>query len=365
MNFLKHFTVLLLALVIGLVGCKQKEKDIIKIGAVLPLTGNSAEIGNYTLKGLKQAIDEQNETGGLLGKKIVLLVEDSKAEPREGLNAINKLLRIHDPVLIYSIISGVTMAIRPITENNNKILVGAVGAVDFLDNCNYCIRNFVDPDYLGLKISSFLKDSLYAKRIGIFYANTEYGRTVKDKVSKHCFDKGLNVKFTESYEETGTNLKNIVLKNKNIDVDYIYVAGVGRSLGLVIKEIKEQKLTAEIIGDEMIPYPDVINAAGNAINDVYYLDFVFDLKSDNYKINDYIENFIIKYDSKPNNLTVITYEFMMIYFDVVKQIETTKTDKVMNYINNQKNIEGVFGNISINNNNVEYKFTIKKMQKND
>ncbi len=343
-------------------GCGKKDDDVIKIGAVLPITGNSAEIGDYTLKGLQQAIDEKNEMGGLLSKKIELVVEDSKAEPKEGINAINKLLKFDDPIFVYSIISGVTMAIRPITEKNDKILIGAVGAVDFLDGCKLCIRNFVDPIYLGSKISLFLSDSLKAKRIGIFYANTEYGRTVGESVAASSIEKNIEIGFKEPYEDSFFDYKNIVLKYKNSNVDYIYVAGVGRSLGLMIKEIRAQNLNAKIIGDEMIPYPDVINSAGDAIKGVYYLDFVFDVDLKDDKVNDYTQKFFNKFNSKPNNLSVITYEMLMLYFSAVEKTLTFNSTKVIEELNKKQNIEGIFGNVSITNNNVEFEFTIKQMK---
>src|ERR1044072_7136970 len=97
-------------------GCRNepaKPAETLKIGVVVPLTGNAGVLGDYTLKGLQLAVDDQNAKGGLLGKKIELDVQDSKAEPKEGVSIIKNMLAANQkPFLVYSIMSGVTMAIK-------------------------------------------------------------------------------------------------------------------------------------------------------------------------------------------------------------------------------------------------------------
>ncbi len=361
---------IIVVLVLALVGGgiyrqinKKQEKDVIKIGAILPLTGNSAEIADFTLKGLQYAIDEQNKNGGIGGRDIVLETEDSKSDPKEGVLAVNKILLNSDPVFLYSIISGVTMAIKPITEEKNKILVGAVGASNFLENSKYCIRNFVEPSFLASELSAVLADSLKASKVGIFYANTEYGKSVSAFFEKKCIQKGLIIKFNEPYDDKVENLRNLVLKYKNTDAEYIYVAGVGKGLGLTIKEIRQQIKNVKILGDEMIPYPDVINSAGNGINDVIYLDFTFNPESTNDpRTVAFINGFRSKFGKTPHNLSVIAYDFSMLFFKTLNELKSTDPVKIMNSLNNIINYEGTFGKMSFNKNNIEYEFTIKKMK---
>ena len=76
-------------------GCStgsDKKADTIKIGVVAELTGNNATYGTSITNGIKLAVQQLNDTGGLLGKKIELVVADNKSEPAEAANAMSKLV---------------------------------------------------------------------------------------------------------------------------------------------------------------------------------------------------------------------------------------------------------------------------------
>ncbi|MEM4215062.1 MAG: ABC transporter substrate-binding protein [Candidatus Pacearchaeota archaeon] len=100
-------------------GCAKKEKEeVIKIGAILPLTGNVAFWGQPVQKGMEFAAKEINSKGGINGKKIELRIEDSKGDATEGVIALNKLLNI-DKVLTVSVhTTAVSNAVAPILEEN-------------------------------------------------------------------------------------------------------------------------------------------------------------------------------------------------------------------------------------------------------
>src|ERR1043166_8262979 len=97
-----------LVIAIAIPGCWNKQtttRNTVKRRGVVPLTGNAGVLGDYTLKGLQLAVDDQNSKGGLLGKKIELDVQDSKADPKEGVAVVKNMLAANlKPFLVYSII---------------------------------------------------------------------------------------------------------------------------------------------------------------------------------------------------------------------------------------------------------------------
>lgn len=98
-------SVLLLALLLVFAACGQKpaqqaDSDEIIIGTLGPLTGNVAIYGIATTNGIKQAIDEINENGGILGKKVKLILEDEKGDTQEAMSIYNKLIEAGAQVII-------------------------------------------------------------------------------------------------------------------------------------------------------------------------------------------------------------------------------------------------------------------------
>src|SRR6266700_1632251 len=89
-------------------------QDSIKVGVIQPLTGAFAASGNYVANGAKIAADEINAKGGVLGKKLELVIEDNKSNPTEAAAVAEKLIvRDKVPVMMGAWGSGFTLAIMP------------------------------------------------------------------------------------------------------------------------------------------------------------------------------------------------------------------------------------------------------------
>src|SRR5260370_36255162 len=89
-------------------------QDTIKIGVSQPLTGAFAASGNYVAQGAKIAEDDINKAGGVLGKKIQLVIEDNKSNPTEAVATAEKLIQKDKvPVMMGARSSTLTLAVMP------------------------------------------------------------------------------------------------------------------------------------------------------------------------------------------------------------------------------------------------------------
>src|SRR5438067_12022458 len=89
-------------------------QEPIKIGVTQPLTGAFAASGNYVAQGAKMAEDAINAEGGVLGRKIQLVIEDNKSNPTEAVATAEKLIsKDKVPVLMGAWSSTLTLAVMP------------------------------------------------------------------------------------------------------------------------------------------------------------------------------------------------------------------------------------------------------------
>jgi len=366
---MKNFKKIILGIVITFLGIasisscggnrKSDSKETIIIGVVVPLTGNAGVLGDYTLKGLQCAVEEQNSKGGLFGEKIVLDIQDSKADPKEGVSIVKKMMvQKNKPFLVYSIMSGVTQAIKPETEANKVILMSAVGTDKFLENSNYTIRNYVAATTIGKELSQFLKDTMQVSNLTIFYSNNEYGKSVKDAVVKSCTEKNINV-VIEPFEETSLDYKSLIAAKINKNTECVYVAGVGTGLGTMFKQIKESGYTSKLISDQLITFPDVEKAAGVTLKGIPYLDFAFDPNSKNASIQTFVNGFENKFKTPPQNFSVITYDGVKLLFSLIEKTGTLDSDSLITELNKVQGYQGVFGPVSVTNRNINFNFVFK------
>ncbi len=98
------------------------EEEIIEIGAILPLSGANAFYGESLQEGISLAESEINSHGGIKGKRIKVLYEDSTGDTKIGLSAYNKLKEFHNPVAVLSFLTHVTLGIAPESEKDKIIL---------------------------------------------------------------------------------------------------------------------------------------------------------------------------------------------------------------------------------------------------
>lgn len=364
------FSLWIFAVAIGVLatlGCgddgRANKQDNIKIGIVVPLSGNASVLGSHSKQGAELAIEEINRKGGLLGKLITVEVQDSKAQPKEGVNIVkNMVSEEQKPQIIYCVISGVAMAIRSTTEENKMILLAAVGTDKFISGSEYTVRNYIPAAIIGNSIALYVKDSMKSKSLGIFHANTEYSLSVKNALVKKVEELGLDMKFTRIYDETKHDYKSLVSGYVNQNVDVIFVDGIGTGLGTMIRQIREMGYKGRIISTLLVKDPDVKTAAGNALQDIYYLDFAYDQNSDNPRVQKFTELYKQKYNQEPTIWAVIAYDGMKLLLDKINEKQSLNNDTIIKSILNVSEYSGLFAPIAIKNREFEFSLKIKKME---
>lgn len=357
------FSAIILSSITLLIGCNSsKNDDTIKIGVIVPLSGNDGPLGEYSRKGVELAVEEQNAKGGLLGKKIEIEIQDSESKPEKGLSIAKNMLEASKPFAIYTIISGVSLAIKPETEKNNTILMAAVGTDKFLEGGNFTFRNFFAATNTANQLTKFIKDSLKVKSLSLFYVDNEYGKSVRDAVTKASTEHSLSMGFSETFDAKALDYKSQITAKISQNTECIYVAGVGKSLGIMIKQIRESGYKGKIVGDPLIPFPDVYTSGGESLKGIKYLDFAFETNSTNPNTVAFVQSFKKKFNEEPKNFSVISYEGIKLLFKSVEIIQSLDASKLSAELNKTIDVDGVFGKVSIVKNNFVYTFKSKEVK---
>ena len=238
--------------------------------------------------------------------------------------------------------------------------MSAVGTDRFLENSSYTIRNYVAATTTGREISAYVQDN-GMDRLVVFYSNNEYGISVRDAVKKYCEEKGIQV-TTEPFEETSLNYKSLIAARINNSTECVYVAGVGTGLGTMFKQLRESGYEGKLIGDQLITFPDVVTVAGSALDSIPYLDFAFEVNSEEPGIKSFVYAFRQRFNSAPQNFSVITYDGAKLLFHVIEKTGTMDADKLISELNKVKNYQGVFGSVSVRDRNIDFSFVFKTWQ---
>lgn len=250
-------------------GAAMAQSDAIKIGVIKPLTGPLAFDGNTDIKGAKLAADEINAKGGVLGKKIELVVEDGQCKPAESVTAAEKLIvRDKVPVIMGAFCSGATLAVMPVAERNKIPLVTGVSSSPKLTEAlhPWFFRNAESELMTAQAFAGILHDKMGLKHIYYLAVNDDWGRGTVGAF-KETFDKiGAKTVNIEYVDRTANDFYTPLTKIRAANPDVMVVVAETQAGSIIAKQAKELGLKSKIFGVGAWATPTFMNLAGEAAN---------------------------------------------------------------------------------------------------
>ena len=246
---------------------QQQTRGFYPIGVMLPLTGDGAAYGLPIQKAVKIAVDEINAKGGINGRVIEPVYEDSKCNPKDGNAAAQKLINIDKvKVIIGGACSGETLGAAPIA-NDNKVVMLSPSATSpdiTTKGGDFVFRLAPSDAYAGVVASDYAYNELKARKAAVISETTDYAQGLR-KVFKENFAKLKGeIVADETYNPEDTDFRTQVTKVKAAGPDVIYLVPQAPAKGvLLVKQIKEAGLSTQLLTAEVIIGRNVIkeNAA--------------------------------------------------------------------------------------------------------
>lgn len=362
MNFgkkgLKLASVLMGTMLMGgvLAGCgSQADSNEIKVGANFEMTGNVANYGAATLDGLKLAIDEINDAGGVDGKKITLVTADNKSEASEAVNAATKLIS-DDKV---SVLVGPAVTANVIAESqvatDNKVPIIAPDATSpdvTVENGKvkpFVFRScFIDPQQ-GTVMAKFASENLKAKTAVIYVDNsTDYSKSL-GKVFKEKFEAaGGKVLMEEAFLAKDQDFKATLTKLKTANADVIFVPAYYEEVGKIVKQARELGITCPILGTDGWDDSKVTDIAGaDALNNTYFSTHYSDKDE---SVKPFVEAFKNKYGHMPNVFAALGYDAGKMLADAIKRAGSGDPEKIQKALEETKDLKVGTGTITMDKN---------------
>lgn len=251
-------------------------QDTIKIGVTQPLTGAVAASGNYVVQGARIAEEEINAAGGVLGKKIELIVEDNKSNPKEAVATAEKLIvRDEVPVLMGAWSSTYTLAVMPkLQEYGVPMVVETSSSGKITTSCNPWVFRISPTSEMEARAFADKVDQFGIKKADFLVVNNDWGLGAADQFSKMLKEKGIEVGVIESMDAKATDVSAQLAKIKASGGDTLFVTTGVEQLTLVLKQAVEQQVEHSIITTGGSQSPDqLLEQAGAAANGSHHLLF--------------------------------------------------------------------------------------------
>jgi len=343
--------ILAAAVALGLcfAGCTQNSADEIVVGEYASLTGGTATFGKSSNAGVQLAAEEINASGGLLGKKLRVVVEDDQSKPEEARTAVLKLLKQNQAVAVLGeVASSRSLAAAPecqragvpmISPASTNPKVTAVGDYIF----RVC---FIDP-FQGSTMAKFAAETLKAKTAAILRdIKNDYSVGLGDFFRDEFIRHGGKILADVSYSEGDIDFKAQLTAIRGVQPDVVFVPGYYTEVGLIARQARELGISVPLLGGDGWDSPRTIEIGGAAVNGCYFSNH-YAADDPNPVVQKFIEKFRAKYSEVPDAMAVLGYDAAQVLADAIRRAGTTEGRKLRDAIAATKDFPGVSGTITI------------------
>lgn len=345
--------VLCLILIVSLLaGCggPKADENVIKIGTVFELSGGNSALGKATLDGIKLAVKEANENGGILGKQVVLINEDNKSEAAEGANATKKLVEQNKVVAVLgSVASSSVLASAPITQAAGIPWVAATATNPKVTEIgDYVFRVcFIDP-FQGSVVAKFASENLKAKKAAILVDMTsDYSKGLTEFFKDNFVKAGGQIVAEEAYSQKDTDFNAQLTKIKGSNPDVIFVPGYYAEVGLIAKQAKQLGLQQPLLGGDAWDSPKLYEIAGAAIDGSYFSNH-YTSQDNSPTIQAFVKKYQAEYGQVPDAFGALGYECASVLLNAIKEAGTTDGKAIRDALAATKDFPSVTGNLTLN-----------------
>ncbi len=291
-------------------------KGNIRIGVVSSMTGSAALDGELEANGAKMAAEEINAAGGINGRKLELVIEDSQTTNPGTVAAFQKVAGENVVAIVGPIFSTNVKALMPYTDKY-KIPV-AIGGTDptITSDANPWIFRFRPSDTISTQVmAKFLQDQYKAKKVAIFNATDAFGEGGRKGLEAAFKTLGIESKAFEFTSHAGDYTAQLVnIKQFQPDAICTYIPYV-EDCGIFLNQAKQMGITIPIVGSPSLVTANSVELAKKNAEGIYGVTDYFPEQNDTAKT--YFKNYKTKYGKDPDIYSSYSYDAVQVIAKVI------------------------------------------------
>lgn len=334
------------ALFAGCGGGQAENSNEIRVGANFELTGGVANYGTQGLNGLKLAVKQANENGGVLGKQINLVIADNKSEASEAGNAATKLISNDKvKVIVGPATTSNVLATIPICESNKIPIIAPMGTSTKITVENGTVKPFafrscfIDP-LQGDVMAAFAQKTLHAKTAAVYMdASSDYSKNLAEVFKKIFEENGGTVVIQEAFLQKDQDFKATLTKMKAANPDVIFIPAYYEEVGKIVKQAREMGITVPLIGTDGWDDSKLVEIAGaDALNNTFFSSHYSAQDSDS-NVKAFIDAYQAEYNQEPSVFAALGYDGGIMLIDAIKRAGSDDPEKIRKALEETKDLQ--------------------------
>lgn len=323
--------------------------DAFTIGAVQPLSGEAAAIGEFTTHGAELAADHLREEGVA---DLTFTWEDSQLDTQVGVTATERLIG-QDLNVILTGGSSVIVAQAPVADREEVVLVNTMAQSPLLaDVSDWVVNALPTSDAEIEQVADIAINDLGAETFGILVVDSDLGVGDRDVMTEQIEAGGGTVVASETFPVGATDMRTALTRIRSAEPDALYIIGNTDEIGQAIAQTQELGIETQLLGRTQSIDPTVLEAAGPAADGMIGVGTVFRPAEDNEIGQRFLSEYQERHGSEPSVYAAIAYDATRLIGEVLADVgDDSDTEAIRDSLRATSDYPGAMGAITIGDDN--------------
>jgi branched-chain amino acid transport system substrate-binding protein len=323
--------------------------DTIRIGEFGSMTGAEATFGQSTHNGIVLAVEEQNATGGVKGKKIELRSYDDQGKTQEAGTAVTRLINQDGVVaIIGEVASSLSIAGGRVAQQYGVPMISPSSVNPQVTQIGDMIfRVCFVAAYQGYVGASFARRHIRARKAAILYDQAQaYSKGLKDDFSRSFTRLGGAVTTEQAYSGGDQDFSAQLTSIRATEPDIIYVPGYYTDVGNISLQARKLGIEVPLLGGDGWDSARLGEIGGAAIEGSYYSNH-YSPEEQRPAVQAFVKKYQERFDAVPDALAALGYDAAKVLFDAMGRAPSLDGKDLARAIAETRNFQAVTGVISI------------------
>ena len=344
---MKKIVVIYILGVLGISSLPVTAAQPIKIAAIFAKTGIAAVQNAAYIQVIELAVEEINDTGGVLGRPMELIVLDNKSTPIGSTLAAKEAVRQQVTAVVGSGLSSHSLAAAPILQKEGIPMITPVSTNPKVTHIgNYIFRVCFIDSFQGAAMAKFAYTDLGARTaVALRNIDEAYCVTLGEYFINAFKQLGGKILLDGNYRGKAVDFSDLLNKTKTLSPDVVYIPGYTRDSGLIIKQAASIGVKSTFLGGDA--WAEIFKYAGTAANGSYHSapwhpDVQFEKSL-------HLKNLYQKKFKKQitNTSQPLSYDATMVLADAIRRANSLDRAKIRDALAKTKGFQGATGNITL------------------
>jgi branched-chain amino acid transport system substrate-binding protein len=349
---------LALAAVLAPAGCRRQDARVVeapppervRVGAFMSLTGDTAHYGISALNGFRMAVEEANAAGGAGGRRVELVVQDTRSDAVETEVVVERLAReVKVHALLGEVVSSRSLAAARVAQREGvPMLTPSATSPEVTAVGHYVFRSCYTDTFQGAAIAHFAAGHLGARRAALLVDrdqrySVELARIIREDFVLH----GGEVVAEQEYEEGAADFSVQLAEVGAARPDVIFIPGYYVEAGLLARQARAIGIETPLVGGDGWDSPRLFEIGGEALSGCYFSSH-FSADDPDPQVQRFVGDYRRLFGHTPDSFAATAYDAARIMLDAVGRAGSLERAAVRDALAATRDFPGVTGPVTFN-----------------